>query len=238
MPHPHDFMYLTHSHQADGLNYSKCNICGWIKVDEIDRLRASISSLRGTLESQAEQLRKQVEENLKLRGALEEIRRIYGQLGSHYPALQNVLNKALGAPQRGTMPTESNEIEEKVFKPCQREQHDNCAKVNVFDPSSVCICQCHCKTCKGNGTIRMMVAQDSYNDERCPDCEPMSRKGAEIPAVTPDSGAAHPTNAGIRSCNRHFNCDKADEEYRAKNGKDPWYTFHCHDEDCEDCFGK
>ena len=33
--------------------------------------------------------------------------------------------------------------ESPIFKPCQRNQHGNCAKVNVFDPSSVCACGCH-----------------------------------------------------------------------------------------------
>lgn len=37
-----------------------------------------------------------------------------------------------------------------------------------------------------------------------------------------------------RTCNLHADCNAADEEARA-NGK---RTAHCHDEDCEDCFGK
>ena len=44
-----------------------------------------------------------------------------------------------------------------------------------------------------------------------------------------------------RSCNRHDDCDKAEEEVLARNpGKtkaDIHYSFHCHSEDCEDCFG-
>lgn len=38
-----------------------------------------------------------------------------------------------------------------------------------------------------------------------------------------------------RACNRHFDCDEADERARARgwsSGAD-----HCHDECCEDCFG-
>lgn len=45
----------------------------------------------------------------------------------------------------------------------------------------------------------------------------------------------------IRSCNRHNDCDKAEEEVLARNpGKtrlDISLSFHCHDEACEDCFG-
>lgn len=51
-----------------------------------------------------------------------------------------------------------------------------------------------------------------------------------------------------RSCNRHVDCDDAER----RNGYRPRFTerapddnrpltpanFHCHDDDCEDCFGK
>lgn len=41
-----------------------------------------------------------------------------------------------------------------------------------------------------------------------------------------------------RSCNRHDDCDKFDKEYKEKYKVDfvP-YNQHCHDEECEDCFG-
>lgn len=29
------------------------------------------------------------------------------------------------------------------FKPCAKGAHNSCAKVNVFDPSSSCRCECH-----------------------------------------------------------------------------------------------
>lgn len=41
----------------------------------------------------------------------------------------------------------------------------------------------------------------------------------------------------IRSCNRHSNCEKAEEEYRQRKGREPGFNFHCHDDECEDCFG-
>jgi len=45
----------------------------------------------------------------------------------------------------------------------------------------------------------------------------------------------------VRSCNRHSDCDAAEAAVLARNpGKtaaDISLTFHCHDEDCEDCFG-
>lgn len=44
-----------------------------------------------------------------------------------------------------------------------------------------------------------------------------------------------------RSCNPHSDCDKAEEEVLArKPGKfrsDISPSFHCHDDECEDCFG-
>jgi hypothetical protein len=48
-----------------------------------------------------------------------------------------------------------------------------------------------------------------------------------------------------RSCNRHRDCDAADEETKARaeeKGVSPnhWARFgaeHCHDEGCSDCFG-
>jgi hypothetical protein len=41
-----------------------------------------------------------------------------------------------------------------------------------------------------------------------------------------------------RSCNRHSDCDKAVENWkRNHNGQMPSPGFHCHDDECEDCFG-
>lgn len=42
----------------------------------------------------------------------------------------------------------------------------------------------------------------------------------------------------IRSCNRHQNCNEADEAFRKSEGRDPGVNYHCHSEDCEDCYGK
>ena len=72
------------------------------------------------------------------------------------------------------------------------------------------------------------------------------------PAITPESLAAHKawlakTNADIhvsplvRSCNRHVNCDKAEEEVMQRRGirRDQiTVNFHCYDNDCEICFGR
>jgi hypothetical protein len=41
----------------------------------------------------------------------------------------------------------------------------------------------------------------------------------------------------VRSCNRHSNCGKAEDEMKAR-GKEIFANFHCHDDGCEDCFGK
>lgn len=40
-----------------------------------------------------------------------------------------------------------------------------------------------------------------------------------------------------RTCNRHDDCDAVDERFKAKSLPLP-VDLHCHDEDCEDCFGK
>lgn len=37
-----------------------------------------------------------------------------------------------------------------------------------------------------------------------------------------------------RSCNRHSDCGKADAEAKAKGA---FGASHCHDDECEDCFG-
>ena len=36
-----------------------------------------------------------------------------------------------------------------------------------------------------------------------------------------------------RTCNRHDDCDAANAAAKAKGR----YADHCHDDDCEDCFG-
>lgn len=33
----------------------------------------------------------------------------------------------------------------KLFKPCFKGLHENCARVNVFDPLELCSCMCHGK---------------------------------------------------------------------------------------------
>ena len=44
-----------------------------------------------------------------------------------------------------------------------------------------------------------------------------------------------------RQCNRHFDCDAADEKAKLKQrelGRYESGTDHCHDDCCEDCFGQ
>jgi hypothetical protein len=41
-------------------------------------------------------------------------------------------------------------------------------------------------------------------------------------------------------CNRHRDCEAADEAARARGKRNRYGSLgaeHCHDEDCEDCFG-
>jgi hypothetical protein len=43
-----------------------------------------------------------------------------------------------------------------------------------------------------------------------------------------------------RSCNRHHDCDKAEKDYLARHPEhlgNYISNFHCHDDECEDCFG-
>lgn len=42
------------------------------------------------------------------------------------------------------------------------------------------------------------------------------------------------------SCNRHADCAKANEEWLKRNPGKTFvpFSFHCHSEDCEDCFGQ
>jgi len=54
---------------------------------------------------------------------------------------------------------------------------------------------------------------------------------------------AYPLPREKRQCNRHDDCDAADERARTQGPKDyygrPVYfrAEHCHDECCEECFG-
>ena len=42
----------------------------------------------------------------------------------------------------------------------------------------------------------------------------------------------HPRQREPRSCNRHTDCNAVDDKVW------PRFTDHCHDDDCEDCFGQ
>lgn len=52
------------------------------------------------------------------------------------------------------------------------------------------------------------------------------------------AAAVAPPIPTIRTCNRHSNCAESEAEYKKKHGRNPGINFHCHDESCEDCFGK
>lgn len=42
-----------------------------------------------------------------------------------------------------------------------------------------------------------------------------------------------------RTCNRHTDCDAAVLKWKAEHPQSPYtpVDFHCHDDECEDCFG-
>jgi hypothetical protein len=62
----------------------------------------------------------------------------------------------------------------------------------------------------------------------------------DVPDTWEGEGGA-PVKEPVRSCNRHSNCEEAENEVLARNpGKkraDIHPTFHCHDDECEDCLG-
>ena len=63
----------------------------------------------------------------------------------------------------------------------------------------------------------------------------------DLSRLVDDGGAQHfePT-VHVRSCNRHDNCDRAEDEVMARRGitrTEIHSSFHCHDDECEDCFG-
>lgn len=63
----------------------------------------------------------------------------------------------------------------------------------------------------------------------------------EVPRVTPPERLPDPN--ARRSCNRHDDCDAADERSRTQGqpdyyGRRPTRAEHCHSDDCEECFGK
>ena len=42
-----------------------------------------------------------------------------------------------------------------------------------------------------------------------------------------------------RSCNRHDDCDEFNKGYLQRHPESSWVPLnqHCHDDECEDCFG-
>jgi hypothetical protein len=39
------------------------------------------------------------------------------------------------------------------------------------------------------------------------------------------------------TCNRHGDCDEAEAVFQKRNGRKPGYGFHCHNDECDECFG-
>lgn len=63
-------------------------------------------------------------------------------------------------------------------------------------------------------------------------------KMAPIPTDVWEGEGGSPAPA--RSCNRHSDCDRAEEEVMSRRGitrAEIHPSFHCHDDECEDCFG-
>lgn len=68
--------------------------------------------------------------------------------------------------------------------------------------------------------------------------QPVRGAQAEAPTAASEQGKSL---SKVRSCNRHSNCGKAEEELLARNpgmkSTEISPSFHCHDDECEDCFG-
>lgn len=54
----------------------------------------------------------------------------------------------------------------------------------------------------------------------------------------PDRAIEHDRSKDRRSCNRHDDCNEADQQYMIVHAT-PFTppNFHCHNDECEDCFG-
>lgn len=66
-----------------------------------------------------------------------------------------------------------------------------------------------------------------YSIESCT-CEQTDGQSCPIPLHQP---------AVVESCNRHHDCKRAEADFFAREGRQPNLGFHCHDDECEDCFG-
>lgn len=68
----------------------------------------------------------------------------------------------------------------------------------------------------------------------------LARKLSEIQRMIADIHPlpVAPSDKFKNSCNRHADCNAATENWKLNhNGQLPGFNFHCHDEECEDCFG-
>jgi hypothetical protein len=43
--------------------------------------------------------------------------------------------------------------------------------------------------------------------------------------------------AGKRSCNLHVDCDAVEARLITEGKKRPFINLHCHNDECEECFG-
>jgi hypothetical protein len=69
--------------------------------------------------------------------------------------------------------------------------------------------------------------------------EHKSSFGPRATSSSPVLGAPYGAEPSIRSCNRHSNCEEANKKWLSEHPGEssaPW-SFHCHNDECEDCFG-
>lgn len=58
--------------------------------------------------------------------------------------------------------------------------------------------------------------------------------------VRVDPNTPLPPHPAVERCNRHGDCVAANAKWLAEHPGQRWIpaNFHCHDDDCEDCFGR
>ena len=97
-----------------------------------------------------------------------------------------------------------------------------------------------CPRCNGDGRLEYNPPWQ-HLDKDCKNCDGTGK--------VPHSNAWRPFEPSVETheaaqealtentCNRHNDCAAAVASFIERRGHAPGFGFHCHDDDCEDCFG-
>jgi hypothetical protein len=109
---------------------------------------------------------------------------------------------------------ELEELQDKLKKPCAGCGDSTHATVGSGLDLNI---DYHCSTCwrEAQATIKRL------NESKVVMLPPREREPLTFP----------------KSCNRHGDCDEADAIFEKRNGRKPGYGFHCHNDECDECFG-